>query len=167
MNNYLDLLQLRTTVSYLGEKSQFGLWESDFFNPTFSDFLKPVFGKTETLVKANGATAAAALAHDDRIGTGNVYHLFRLPEVVEQDFHEKLQDLEVVEALNKNLGSKEAAIEFLKSKANKAELSDSVGPILVGNIDELTDSKSVSAISTIYLGGFEKEAPAFPYFKGN
>jgi hypothetical protein len=42
--------------------------------------------------QCNGETHAAALVHDERIGVGNVYHLFRLPEEMEQGIHQKLHD---------------------------------------------------------------------------
>jgi hypothetical protein len=37
---------------------------------------------------------AAARVHDEYIGVGKVYHLFRLPEHIEQALHSSLRDFE-------------------------------------------------------------------------
>jgi hypothetical protein len=87
-----SLAALRTLVGFLGEREQFAWWPSAFFAPGSQAFLLPLFARTRLLAQCNGVTQAAALVHDDRIGVGQVYHLFRLPEDMEQAIHRFLND---------------------------------------------------------------------------
>ena len=77
---------LRTVVGYLGEREQYAWWQCSFFGPGSKTFLAPVFGRTQVLAQAPGH-ARRPLIHDERIGVGEVYHLFRLPEDMEQGIH--------------------------------------------------------------------------------
>lgn len=79
---------LRTAVGVLCERAEFGYCSSKFSSTEAEAFLSPVFPRARFLACLTGVTAAAARAHDARIGIGNVYHLFRLPEDVEQGIHE-------------------------------------------------------------------------------
>ena len=91
--NLLETItKLRLYIGYLGEKDQFGWWVSSFFAPSSNAFFEPLFGRTQYLAQCNGVTRAAALVHDERIGVGHVYHLFRLPEDLEQGLHRELHD---------------------------------------------------------------------------
>ena len=129
LNEISDLLRIRLITSYLGEKSQLGWWQSDFFGASASSFLKPVFPKTQFLSQAEGSASAARKTHDERIGVGRVFHLFRLPEDFEQSFHRKLQESSVVEELTSYLTGKDAAIELLETSFGKPSASE-VGPVL-------------------------------------
>ena len=71
--------ELRVLVSYLGEKGQANWWGSEFFSNTATAFLGPIFNRSLFLAQYQGATAAAAKVHDEAIGVGRIYHLFRLP----------------------------------------------------------------------------------------
>ena len=95
---------------------------------------------------------------------GRVFHLFRLPEDFEQSFHQRLHDVAVAERLSELLSGKEAALQFLESEFGKPE-SDDIGPVLVGDINQVATKPVVNAIAQAYLGGFLKETPVFPYLK--
>ena len=164
MNEILDLLQIRVIASFLGEKSQFNWWQSDFFGPSASSFLNPVFPRTRFLAQAEGSSAAARKLHDDRIGVGLVFHLFRLPEDFELSFHQRLQESEVSSRLSEFMSDKDAALKFLESEYGQPK-SEDVGPVLVGEIDQLKTNSVVEKIAQAYLGGFQRETPVFPYLK--
>ena len=85
-----EITRLRMIVGYLGEKGQHNWWSSEFFSPTAPAFLNPVFGKTATLAQYHGVKEAARRVHDTHIGVGRVFHLFRLPESMEQAIFEVL-----------------------------------------------------------------------------
>jgi len=159
-----NLLHLRLVTSFLGEKSQFNWWQSDFFSPTAESFLNPLFPKTQFLGQAEGASAAARKGHDERIGVGRVFHLFRLPEDFEQAFHQRLQDATVIEDLKNRISTRETAFEFLESKFGKPE-SNEIGPQLVGDISQITETPVVQAIARAYLSGFKNEETVLPYLK--
>src|SRR5690349_14523885 len=85
------LATLRTVVGYLGEREQYSWWQSSVFAPAGRAILAPVLGRTQALAQYAGVRRAAALVHDERIGVGRVFHLFRLPEDVEQALHHVVQ----------------------------------------------------------------------------
>ena len=128
LKDLTDLLRLRAIVGYLGEQSQLNWWSSDFFAPTADAFLEPIFPRTMFQTQVAGVSAAAAQLHDEHIGVGNVFHLFRLPEEFEQSFHQRLHDADVREAIVSITTSQEAAIEFLDQEYGVPE-TESVGPV--------------------------------------
>ena len=86
-----NLAVLRAVVAYLGERDQFAWWQSAFFGAGSALFLSPIFARTQILAQCAGAGMAAARVHDEHIGVGGVYHLFRLPEEIERSLHGALQ----------------------------------------------------------------------------
>jgi hypothetical protein len=128
-----QLVTLRTVVGYLGERDQYGWWQSSFFAPGSQAFLAPMFGRTQLLAQCNGVTRAAAVVHDERIGVGNVYHLFRLPEDIEQALHRSLHGQELSTTISALCASKEAAFDYLLKEA-RALSNRGIGPTSVGAI---------------------------------
>jgi len=82
----LTLLKMRLLVGYLGERSQFSWWPTSFFGDYSLRFLEFVTPKTSFLAQYHGVIEAARRLHDEHLNVGS-YHLFRLPEEVEQDLH--------------------------------------------------------------------------------
>lgn len=163
MNLIEILAEYRIVVGYLGEKEQFGWWQSSFFTRGSQAFLSPLFGRTQTLAQCNGVTRAAALVHDERIGVGHVYHLFRLPEEIEQGIHRILHEPSLVQQLQKMIESPESALNVLrKSTANKQLNGE--GPILVGKIQSMRDTITWHTVARAYLSAFEQKSLVFPYF---
>ena len=87
-----DFLFMRLLVGYLGEKDQFNWWPTTFICSFSNLFLSPVFPRTTLLSQYHGILEAARRLHDERIGVGSVFHLFRLQEVHEQELHGILSD---------------------------------------------------------------------------
>ena len=79
-----QIARLKLLVGFLGEQSQFNWWPSAFF--------APVFNKNAFVAQYHGVQEAASRVHDEHIGIGRVYHLFRLPEHVEQALFNSLQN---------------------------------------------------------------------------
>jgi len=86
-----QIAMLRICVAFLGEKDQRDWWKSSFLSRSGEAFIAPIFPKTSILARINGASAAAQFVHDEHIGIGDVFHLFRLPENVEQDINQLLK----------------------------------------------------------------------------
>jgi hypothetical protein len=78
------ILTMRFAVGLLGEKEQAGWWSSSLMSPTNNAFLLPVFGANIMQPRYQGIVEASKQVHDERIGVGRVFHLFRLPEETEQ-----------------------------------------------------------------------------------
>jgi len=92
-----NVAAMRAAVGFLGEKEQAGWWPSSFFGIGSTAFLSPLFPRTHFLAQCQGVTCAASRKHDERIGVGQVYHLFRLPEDIEQGIHHLLHSVDIVD----------------------------------------------------------------------
>jgi len=55
-------LSLRRLVGYLGEKEQFGWWQTSLLHPDNRSFLAPVFARTSTLAQYHCLREAARLS---------------------------------------------------------------------------------------------------------
>lgn len=157
------LAKHRMVIGYLGEKEQFGWWQSSFFTQGSDAFLSPLFGRTKILAQCNGVTHAAALVHDERIGVGHVYHLFRLPEDIEQGIHQVLHSPALEEAIAKVISSHHTALDYLR-KQSAATNGSAVGPTHLGKVEALRDQKAWRLAVGYYLHAFEKGEPIFPYY---
>jgi hypothetical protein len=156
---------LRAVVGYLGEKDQAGWWPSTFFAPGSQAFLAPVFARTQVLAQCTAVTRAAAVAHDERIGVGHVYHLFRLPEDVEQRIHAALHEPGLTEAIGEAVASRDSALGYLRGRAGSAgSESGSVGPTRVGELHDLRGAEGWREVAAQYLRGVESGVEVYPYF---
>lgn len=159
------LALMRAAVGYLGERDQRGWWQSSFFSAGSRAFLSPVFGRTQVLAQCAGITRAAALVHDERIGVGQVYHLFRCPEDLEQGVHRALQTADVTRRIGALVASPGTALAFLQEEARSAQAAG-VGPTRVGDDHTLRDRRSWRTVAAHYVGAFRDGGDVFPYFTG-
>ena len=153
------IVKLRLAIGFLGEQEQYGWWQSSFFTRGSDAFLSPLFGRTQLLAQCNGVTQAAAIIHDERIGVGNVYHLFRLPEDIEHNIHRVLQEVKSKSIVS----SKDSALGFLQDHSIKPTQS-SLGPTRIGDRKSLQDQKSWQLVSGLYLSAFKSNVEIYPYF---
>jgi hypothetical protein len=161
--NLLETItQLRLYVGCLGEKNQFGWWASSFFTPSSNAFLEPLFSRTQLLAQCNGATQAAALVHDERIGVGHVYHLFRLPEDLEQGLHRELHDPKFGNMIPDNV-SPTRVLESLGKLALTQKAEDE-GPMRIGSISDLYLVDIWKQVAGLYTSAFQQEKEIYPYY---
>lgn len=156
------LLQMRLLVGFLGERAQFAWWPTAFFEPSSRLFLEPVFAKTSRLAQYHGVIDAARRLHDEHLNVGS-YHLFRLPEEIEQDLHMLAQERGSKEIAALGLQSKDSAIIALKSLAGESSRT-SEGPITVGNVGELDSPNAAKTVAGAYLSAFMQNTKTYPYF---
>ena len=154
---------LRATVGYLGERDQYAWWQSSFFAANSRAFLSPIFSRTQLVAQCAGATRAAALIHDERIGVGNVYHLFRLPEDVEQQLHRVLHSARLSSRISSVVASRDTAFAFLRGEAVSSQ-QHGVGPTRVGATADFRKPRSWRVTVGQYLSAFERETQIYPYF---
>ncbi len=156
-----DLLKVRILVGYLGEINQFGWWKTSFYQPASQAFLDPVFPRTSHVAKYHGVAEAARLVHDESLSVGS-YHLFRLPEELEDDLHTALAGDEGRTTQNELLLAQGAALDMLRAigGASKA-VAD--GPISLGGIDGVRTSNVIVQMAGIYASAYERGIKAFPY----
>jgi hypothetical protein len=156
---------MRAAVGYLGEREQRGWWQSSFFSTGSRAFLAPIFGRTQVLAQCAGVTRAAALVHDERIGVGQVYHLFRCPEDLEQGIHRAFQSVDVVRRVGTMVANPDGAIAFLQEEARSADATG-VGPTRVGDEPSLRDLRGWRTVAAHYARAFAEGGDVFPYFTG-
>ena len=159
--NITELIRLRAMIGYLGEKEQYNWWPSTFFSPASSAFLAPVFSRTEALARLSGVARAAARVHDEYIGVGAVYHLFRLPERMEQRLVTQVQQEQATDGL---LTTKEDALVWLRQYAANTPVA-TMGPVRVGDIQHLWAEERWREVAALYLYAFEMDVRIYPYFR--
>lgn len=155
----LSLVKLRTCVAFMGEKEQANWWPSSFLSRSGEAFLSPVFPKTVALARVNGASGAAQLSHDEHIGIGDVYHLFRLPENIEHDISQHLaRDASVLACIE----NEETAQGGLKELA-AGESVQGVGPLFIehGSIGQ----HMIRRMAAAYEQGFRVGEQVYPYYR--
>lgn len=158
------LQQMRLIVGFLGERAQNGWWPTAFYEPSSRLFLEPIYPKTMALAQYHGVLEAARLVHDEHLSVGS-YHLFRLPEELEQDLHASMQSGEGPELAGQLLQSQDGASEALRSMF-KAAPPAGAGPIAVGSIGDLGSFDALRAMAGIYAAAFLQGTRAYPYLVG-
>lgn len=158
------LLQMRLLVGFLGERAQFGWWPTAFYEPSSRLFLEPVFSKTSRLAQYHGVLEAARRLHDEHLSLGS-YHLFRLPEEVEQDLHSLVQSSIGEELAGKVPQKQDVALEALKRLARVGS-KFSQGPTAVGSVNAIDSPDVLNAIASAYLSAFSHNSKSYPYLVG-
>lgn len=155
------IVSIRYLVGFLGERSQHNWWPTSFYEASSVRFLEPVFSRTTPLAQYHGAVEAARRFHDENLSVGS-FHIFRLPEEIEQDLHEMVQahSLEVFDP--SLIVDRVSALNAL-SKVGGIRADEAVGPLLVGKIDELRASDLLDKIGSIYQAALSSDTHAFPY----
>lgn len=158
------LLNLRLLVGHLGERAQHAWWPTAFYEPSSRLFLEPVFVKTARLAQYHGVVEAARRLHDEHLSVGS-FHLFRLPEEVEQDLHALIRGEirpELVAALTL---AKDGALDALKEAAEGSKASGD-GPVMVGQVQDLASPMIAASMAATYLSAVTRGAKAYPYLAG-
>ena len=155
------IIELRYLVGFLGEKSQCNWWPTSFYAASSIRFLEPVFSRTAPLAQYHGAVEAARRFHDENLSVGS-FHIFRLPEEIEQDLHEMVQ-AQLFELFDPGLiVDRPTALNAL-SRVSNVKADGAVGPVLVGKIDELRTSAILGKIGAIYQLALSSDTQALPY----
>lgn len=162
MDAYLPtILQLRLLVGFLGERAQHGWWPTSFFGDYSMRSLEFVAPKTSSLAQYHGTVEAARRLHDEHLSVGS-YHLFRLPEEVEQDLHALVQSTEGAAVSGELPKDKEPALASLAKMASTA-VAAAEGPVSVGSISALNDPDTAKSMASIYAKALSANVKAYPY----
>jgi hypothetical protein len=155
------ILTMRFAVGLLGEKGQAGWWPSSFMSPTSSAFLLPVFGANIMQARYQGIVEAGKRVHDERIGVGRVFHLFRLPEATEQRLFDALSSTErevAARALSPEAANDQLSILGIASSEARQ------GPVSIGSADDLGKPDWLKVAAGLYASAFAAGVQCFPYF---
>lgn len=156
-------LELRLIVGFLGERSQLNWWPTAFFESSSRLFLEPIFARTTKLAQYHGIREAARCLHDEHIGIGGVFHLFRLPEEIEQDLHRLMLEMQHDAHIHQLLSSKEAALEALADMMEESSAMTE-GPIKIGQMHDLLTVIAQKTVAGAYYTAFTKGLKTYPYF---
>jgi hypothetical protein len=95
------------------------LGPSGFLRRHAQAFLNPIFASKTRMAQYHGVTEAACRVHDERIGVGRVFHLYRLPETIEQRIPDAFQEESLPENVTRCFESSEAAESALAGLAKE------------------------------------------------
>lgn len=156
------LAQLRITVAYLGESGPSPWWPSQFTTPAGLEFSRFNFAGTYVSAAISGATLAARMVHDDRIGRKGTRHLFRFDAGLERAVHREILEANQ-EVLAGLIESRQSALERLQALAEQT-VDAPEGPVQVGWLGEEEKDRAVADLAAQYLCGFRKGYLVLPYF---
>ncbi len=159
------IAQIRVLVAYLGEKEQYFWWETSFLGEIGIEYLKLNFPRTAFLAGVTSVTEAASKLHNERIGKGMVYHLFRLPFNIEERIHEILRYMKDEKA-KQLISAKEDSLEILKGFIDST-VDAPEGPVQIGTTPNIISEFSVGELSKHYANAFQEDKKTFPYFREN
>ena len=159
------LNRLRLLVGYLGEKNQFKWWDTNFLSKTGLQFLEINFPRTAFAAGCNSVTEAARRIHDERIGKGGVFHLFRFPTDMEEDLHRLMFSDENNDRIA-FVETRETALDALRSMV-KSTVGAPGGPVQVGDSKTMMRDFAIQELAVHYYEAFQSRKVCFPYFKVN
>ena len=151
-------------IGFLGEKNQFDWWNCSFLSPTSHAFLNPIFPKSLVQAQYTGVCQAATIFHDEHIGLGQNYHLYRLPDPLEQLLFASLKDKDFTDELKDKLKSTDEALSRLKQLGGSS-VDKSEGPVVIGDFSDSNLTDMTAAVLSHYLSAFEHNYKTFPYFR--
>jgi hypothetical protein len=159
-----NLASLRLLIGFLGEQHQFNWWHSSFVSTSSNAFLTPIYPRTSLIAKYQGVKESAAKVHDEHIGIGKTYHLFRLPEFIEQRILQILGDSGFASQLQESLTTIDEALAALL-RFGKSERAIDEGPVLLGKIEDIEQPELISNIAAIYYSAFQNNIKSYPYLR--
>lgn len=159
----LNYAKLRLAVGRLGESVDPPWWHAAFFSSESDAFLTPVFPRTQWLTRMTATSEAAARIHDEHLGVGRVFHLFRLPETFEQQIAESAKSNNFVEEMAPLMGDADGARSFLEQLATGHETIEGTGPVRLGTPDDLDIRDILATMAGAYRHAFEKEIRIYPF----
>ncbi len=158
---HAEIVRLRMSVGLLGEVENPQWWSSTFISPASEAFLTPIFGMQTQQARYRGLVEAARLVHDDRIGVGRAFHLFRLPDHIEHCVFEITQ-------LNSGgiaaVTTRDAADAILAELCG-GEAPPREGPTMISAKDGVAGTEWVGEVAALYRSAFAKAVQCFPYFR--
>jgi hypothetical protein len=158
-----ELVALRLSVGLLGEQAQSAWWPSSFLGSYAHAFLNPIFGSKTEMARYSGVTEAACRVHDERIGVGRVFHLYRLPETIEQRISDAFQEGSMPQDVTRCFESTKTAESVLADLA-KGPAAAKPGPVRLGGTDMINSPDGVGLLAATYRAAFDAVIKCYPYF---
>jgi hypothetical protein len=152
-----QFILLRLQVAYAGEAGKPGWWPTACLTAGAALDFKALFAEAAPAVAWQLSSQAACLAHDKWL-SGMDYHLFRLPEGLEEAIYHTGLQLSSSQA-QAMLAQKEALLMETELKCATA-----TGPHRLGNSSDLLTGDALPALRACYAAAFAEGTQVFPYF---
>ncbi len=164
-NKLIELIvEARFLVGFIGEKEQANWWGSSFLSKSSSAFLTPVFPKTTPTAQYHGICQAAKRVHDEHIGLGRNYHLYRLPDSIERSLANAMNDQDLSLKILENIADRDLASKRLAEIGTTGN-DFAEGPIAVGDFSDDELGILVRKMISHYHSAFENDIKCFPYLR--
>ncbi len=161
-----QIARLRILVLTLGEASHAGWWRSQFLSPIGLSFLTRLYPRSYFAAAVRSATRAAKAVHDSSIGVGDAFHLFRLPQHMEQAVDEFLQEHEAQLSAEfvPLLTDREKLLDRLQALGDAKTTPKAVGPLRLGTQRDLSTPTWFGATASSYWTAIRDGVRVFPYY---
>lgn len=164
LNLVQSICETRMLVGFLGEKDKASWWASSFLSPSSRAFLAPIFPNSIFTAQYSGICQAASLVHDEHIGIGKHYHLYRLPDSIERSLLKCIQNNEFAESVERSLSTQETAINRLLGLGS-SDIQKSEGPIAIGDYSDDKLDVQLRTCRAHYISAIQEGYKTFPYMR--
>ena len=156
-------LRLRALVLVLGETTSPPWWRTDLLSSTGRHFCQRLFPRSAVAAAMHACGRAACGVHDHAIGARGVFHLFRLPELLEREIqHQLTGSTATLDELASLLGTHTEMLARLEQMSATSK-SVHTGPKKIASVDDLSAPETYSRMASIYLSAFRSNNRVFPY----
>lgn len=155
-------------VLAVGELTQPPWWRTQYLTPTGIRFVERVYPRTAFSAAIQATAKVARRIHDQSIGVGNVFHLFRLPAAPEggvSSFIRSEAFKKTVAEMSPLLGNIETLKEQLLALAGGTVPKTAAGPAKMGKASDLAGNAWVAKTAGVYYRAFTRNENIFPYWE--
>lgn len=157
---------VRVLVSALGELGESPWWRTKYLSDTGLRFLERIYPRTAFAAGVRGCGIAARGVHDESIGRGEVFHLFRLPQSFENDIENELTTglgKRLLEELQGTLGDADRLRGRLLDMAQEVQ-KVKPGPWRLDGGDA-AKPETYGQLAGAYAAAFDRNERIFPYWE--
>jgi hypothetical protein len=159
---------LRVLVLAAGEITQPPWWRTQYLTPTGRRFLERVYPRTAFGAAVQATAKVARRVHDQSIGVGNVFHLFRLPAAAEGGITSFIRSdafKDAMAEMSPLLESIGTLKEQLLALAGGTVPKTAAGPAKMGKASDLSGGAWVAKTAGVYYRAFTRNENIFPYWE--
>jgi len=160
------LLTIRTIIAALGEHPPAPWWRTQFLTDAGLRATARIFPRTAVAAAILSVCEAARRDHDNKVGVGRRYHLFRLPTEWEDGVASTLTRQESQAELKQLLQSgRDELLKKLELLAQGSKRVGKEGPIALGAGARISTSEAIAELAANYLRAFTNNQKCYPYFE--
>ncbi|MDF9799772.1 hypothetical protein OKW21_005035 [Catalinimonas alkaloidigena] len=159
-----QICETRMLIGFLGEKQQASWWNSSFLSSSSKMFLSHIFPNSIVLAQYSSVCKTASIVHDEHIGIGKHYHLYRLPDSIEKALFKFIQDKSFGENFSQYTASKDSAFSRLQ-ELGVEQIQKAEGPVAVGDYSDKSLGALINISRSHYNDALTVGYKTFPYMR--